>query len=555
MSESKIQNVTTPVTRRTIIAGAGAAAAGLATAKFAFAQDSTPVASPEATGEPMPLTPAIPPEVTEFANDWPVAQGDLAGTRNAVGATIDSTNVTTLGVAWEIPINAPSAFGAITSNPIVLGDTVYIIDNACNIQAVDRETGAVKWFNEYNVSTFGPNGLALAYGYLVGVLGDAATVITLRPETGEEVWRFQLANHNALGITMAPFVYDGYVIVSTEPGGNSKGTYEGGANGVVYALDLQTGLTLWTWDTVKDDLWGNFRVNSGGGLWYPPSVDTDTGVLYMGIGNAGPFSGTEEYPNASSRPGPNDYANNLVAIDPNAGKVLWNINIKPHDLFDLDNQQTPVLADVDMEGGTRKLVFSTGKHGVVIAVDRTVGAELWRVRVGKHQNDDLQEIPEGESVEVYPGILGGVESPLAYADGVLYICAFNWPTKYTATGFDLSGGLDYSFATANVIALDAATGDYLWEIETPTGIAGPGPTLANDVLFTGGLDGILRAYSTADGTLLWSTQMTGGLNAPFAVAGDLLIVPVGTFVTPSTDTQGEPPAYEAKVVAFKLGAA
>lgn len=548
------ESFTNALSRRAVVGGAGAAIAGIAATKLTFAQDSTPVALPEPAASPTALGPAIPPEVTQYANDWPVAQGDLAATRNAIGGTIDSSNVTSLTVAWELPIDAPSAFGAITSNPVVQGDTVYIIDNNANIQAVDKATGTVKWKQEYGVSTFGPNGVAIAYGYLIGVLGDTATVVALKPDTGEEIWRFQLANHNALGITMAPFVYDNYIIVSTEPGGNSKGTYEGGANGVVYALDVATGITLWTWDTVKDDLWGNFRVNSGGGLWYPPSVDTDTGVLYMGIGNAAPFPGTKEHPNATSRPGPNDYANNLVALDPNAGRLLWNINIKPHDLFDLDNQQTPVLADVEKDGVTRKLVFSSGKHGIVIGVDRESGYEIWRVPVGRHQNDTLLEIPDGESVQVFPGVLGGVESPMAYADGVLYVIAFNFPTTWTSVDLDFTSIGNFADATANILAMDALTGDIIWDVETPTGITGPGPTLSKDVLFTAGLDGILRAYKTTDGSLLWSYQLEAGVNAPFAVAGDTLIVPAGSFITPSADTQGEPPAIAAKVTAFKLGA-
>lgn len=79
-------------------------------------------------------------------------------------------------------------------------------------------------------------------------------------DTGKEVWRYRLANHDALGITMAPLIYDNYVIVSTESGGNSRATYEGGAAGIVYFLDLAISRMLWTFDTTKDQLWGNFLV-------------------------------------------------------------------------------------------------------------------------------------------------------------------------------------------------------------------------------------------------------------------------------------------------------
>jgi outer membrane protein assembly factor BamB len=288
------------ISRRTLIASAGAGATAMAFGGLAAltrgdsvtAQDEAtpsaeevaeapqPPASPEAT--PTVDLPAVPPEAAQFANDWPLAQGNYAATRLAGSSPIDSTTVGHLGVAWRLPLDATSAFGAMTGNPIVVGDTVFIIDMLGNVQSLDRATGTVKWRNDYGVPTYGPNGVAIGYGHLVSVLGDTAEVLCLQADTGQEVWRFQLTNHGALGITMAPLIYDGVVYVSTEPGGNTKGNYEGGASGVVYAMDLLTGITLWTWNTSKGELFGNFVVNSGGGLWYPPSVDEATGILLPG---------------------------------------------------------------------------------------------------------------------------------------------------------------------------------------------------------------------------------------------------------------------------------
>jgi glucose dehydrogenase/plastocyanin len=550
------------ITRRKVLGSmATAVAAGLvspAIFRYVSAQDSE--ATPEAVSGEGVVTEAtaeaelaaIPPEIETYANDWPMAQANYAATRVSASSTIDSGTVGELGVAWSYALDAASGYGAITSNPIVVGDTVFLIDNVGNVHSLNRETGELNWRNDYNVSTIGPNGVAVGYGYLISVLGDTAEVLCLDQETGEEKWRFQLANHNALGITMAPFVYDGYVIVSTEPGGNTKGVYQGGAEGIVFCLDIQTGVTLWQWNTVEDDAWGNFRVNNGGGLWYPPSVDIETGVLYMGIGNPGPWYGAPEYPNASSRPGPNDYANCLVALDPNAGRVLWYINVKPHDLFDHDNQHTPVLADVPNGDSVVKMVFSAGKHGFVLGADRTSGIEVWKVPVGKHLNDTVSALGD-ELLEIYPGVQGGVQAPLAYKDGVVFATAMNASTKFSSTVFDYSS-FDLSTATGNVVAIDALTGQILWDVELPTGIAGPGPTIANDVLFIGGLDGILRAFNTADGSLVWSLQMPAGLNAPFAIANDLLLVPAGSFFLPSSDTTGPVTQPKPQLVALQIGA-
>lgn len=493
----------------------------------------------------------VPPEVTEHANDWPMAQGNLAATRAATRSPIDSGTVGRLGVAWKLPLDAVSAYGAITSNPIVVGDTVYIVDQMGNVQAIEREIGKVGWRRDYNVPTVGPNGVAIGHGLLISVLGDTAEVVALAAETGEEVWRHRLADRSGLGVTMAPLIHGGRVVVGTEPGGNTNFTYEGGAAGTVFSLDLHSGATLWQWNTTTDDLWGNPRVNSGGGVWYPPSVDED-GVLYLGVGNAAPFPGTEEFPNGSSRPGPNDYANCLVALDPDDGHVLWHINVKPHDLFDHDNQQTPVLATVSIEGKDTEVVFSSGKHGYVVAADQRTGTELWRTAVGEHENDLLQELP-ADYVRVAPGLFGGVESPMAYRDGVLYAAVLNLPTEYNHVGYNY-GSISLDAARGELVALDAATGDLIWSTNVPSGLFGAGPTIANDVVFIGALDGLVRGYSTADGSMLWSHQLDAGLNAPFAVAGEFLFVPAGAFLIPSADSAGLalPAQPTAALVALRL---
>lgn len=224
---------------------------------------------------------------------------------------------------------------------------------------------------------------------------------------------------------MAPIVYDNTVYISTVPG-NAQGFYVGGGRGIFYALDVHSGAIRWSWDTTTDNLWGNVKVNSGGGLWYPPSVD-DSGNLYFGTGNAAPWPGNEDFPSGSSRPGDNNYASSMVSLDPKTGSLRWYINAKPHDLFDLDFQNTPVLASVLVNGADTTVVFGSGKTGTIIAAVAESGEQLWMAAVGKHQNDDLQEIPAGENVEVYPGSGGGIQTPIAYANGIVFAVSHNNP--------------------------------------------------------------------------------------------------------------------------------
>ena len=160
----------------------------------------------------------------------------------------------------------------------------------------------------------GPNGVAVAYGYVYAATGDTSVAFALDAKTGKEVWAAKLSNNNFECIDMAPTVYNNTVYISTNPNNVTYGNYRGGARGILWALDAATGVTLWSFDTSTDNLWGNPRINSGAGLWYPPSVD-EQGNLYFGTGNPGPYPGNAQYPNGTSRPGPNDYADSMVSLD------------------------------------------------------------------------------------------------------------------------------------------------------------------------------------------------------------------------------------------------
>jgi glucose dehydrogenase len=548
----------------------GATAATLASAPFgpqvARAQETgTPESEPESEGtgveqspspaaEPPPL-PTIPPELTERETNWAMQGQNLAHHRVARGSGISSETVGTLGLAWSVPIQNVAAYGSMVACPIVVGTTIYLQDAMSNVFAFDLETGEEHWSLIYDqhVPSGGPNGVAVAYGMVYFGVGGYGDVVAVNAETGAEVWTVNIGGPRREGIDMAPAVYDGVVYFSTIPG-NPEGFYQGGQRGVLHALSATTGEVLWYFDTTTDNLWGNPVVNSGGGLWHPPSFD-ENGMLYAGTGNAGPFPGTEEFPNATSRPGDNDYCNSLISIDPATGGLRWYINVKPFDLFDLDNQLSPILTTATIGGEERNIVISSGKHGYVLAADRDTGEELWRTTVGKLQNNELTELPldPDEAVEVFPGQVGGVETPMAYADGVVYVPVVNFPTWYYGAGLD-EARADWMSNTGELTAIDVATGEVVWNAEIAAALFA-GAAVVNDLIFTGGLDGVVRAFSTADGSQVWSAQTASGLNAPFAISGDYLLVPSGGFFIPSMDTLDPMAERVPAFHAYKLGAA
>jgi glucose dehydrogenase len=117
------------------------------------------------------------------------------------------------------------------------------------------------------------------------------------------------------------------------------------------ALDAATGKPKWTFNTVADGakLFGTPKVNSGGGLWYPPAVDSQ-GRVFISVANPAPLYGTTKFPNGSSRPGSNLYTDSLVALDGQTGKRLWSRQTVPHDLRDYDLQIPAILATVPVGG-------------------------------------------------------------------------------------------------------------------------------------------------------------------------------------------------------------
>src|SRR3954470_11087482 len=187
-----------------------------------------------------------PDELSSSSDEWPAPNQDL-GNRRVATSKIDSGNVDQLGVAWTVPIKGGGTFGNYASTPIVADGVVYSQDLTSNVKAIDFKTGQVKWTKNYNAPDVGPNGVALGYGKIYGATSDFA--FALDQDTGQEVWRSQKLTRNANeGIDMAPGVFDNTVYISTVPG-NSKSFYKGNGQGVLWALDADTGKSRWKFDT------------------------------------------------------------------------------------------------------------------------------------------------------------------------------------------------------------------------------------------------------------------------------------------------------------------
>jgi alcohol dehydrogenase (cytochrome c) len=413
-------------------------------------------------------------------------------------------------VRWRFRFTGKPGFsGSFASTPVADRDTVYVQDLSSNVFALDRDTGALRWQHRFRAVTDGPNGLALDGGQVYGATD--ADAFALSADTGDELWRRHLTSGREQFVDIAPVVWKGLVFLSTVG-------YAPFGRGTIYALDADTGVVRWKFDTIERP-WRYPLEAGGGGLWYPVSVDSD-GRLYAGNSNPSPWGGTPERPNGAAYPGPVRYTDSLLVLEARTGRLLWHDQVTPHDIRDYDFQATPILATLDGD----EIVIGAGKAGRVIAWDRGTRQRRWTALVGKHLND-LGPLPR-RRVTVCPGLLGGVETPMAFADGRLFVPVVDLCGWGSAVAQQKVTSVDPTRGRGRLVALDAATGSTLWERRLPSPNFGCA-TVANDVAFTSTFDGTVYGLDVRDGSILWRTRMRAGVNACPAIAGDLLLVGAG----------------------------
>ncbi|MBI4324680.1 MAG: PQQ-binding-like beta-propeller repeat protein [Chloroflexi bacterium] len=474
-----------------------------------------------------------PPEVASNAHQWPLPHRDYASTRAAFDAGISSRNVGRLALAWSRPItgSAPRQWGIAACGPLILNDLVYFQNLQSDMQAVELATGALKWERRFNQGTLGPNGVAVGWGKVYGEVGSSS-YSALDLETGVPVWSIRPGSARNEKMLVPPIPYDGALYLGTD--GNTAGV-----TGRIYAFDPETKAELWSFaDDESGNAWGNRGINFGAGLWMPLTVDIERDLIYAGVGNVYPYPGIPGYPNASHRPGPNLYSNSMLALDRRTGELKWFNQVAPHDLFDHDFHISPVLATVRIGGADRDIVIGAGKMGRVIAFDRDTGEKLWDTSVGRHLNDDLTELPAGETL-VIPGGFGGVVTPIAYAEGVVFAPVANRGDRFTPTEL-LTQATGVPPLDGELTALDAANGEVLWNAHFDSMALG-GATVVNDLVFTATFDGMIYALDRRTGEERWKYQAPGGINAWPAVAGDTIVWPVGFGSSPKLIALRVPP--------------
>ena len=450
------------------------------------------------------------------------------------GGPIEAANVANLALAWRHPLTGDGPLGAHWSTPVVVSGVVYSQDTSADVQAIDLEKGQILWETPYGSPVEGPNGIVVTGGRVYGA--TATHAFALDQTTGKEVWSVKLTRNETEEISMTPGYERGMVYFSTVPAPSKTGGV-----GILWALDAKTGEKIWHFDTVPRSLWGDAKLNFGGGLSESPAFDGE-GSMYLGINSPGPVAGTKQHPWGTSRPGPNLYTNSVMKLDARTGKLEWYYQLTPHALCDWDLQGPPIL----VKSGGRNVVIAGGRAGIVIALDRESGELIWKRPVGIHNGHDADGVQAMKGnysglktpLTVYPGSEGGIASPSSTDGEKVYVPVVNQPTTLIAQRIAAEG----KRGSGELAALDVDTGTVSWRRPFTAPVYGA-TTVVNDLVLASSIDGFVYALDSETGEIIWQARLPTGIVAGLAVSGDTVLAPAGA----------DRNTGRASMVAFKLG--
>lgn len=298
---------------------------------------------------------------------------------------INKENVKDLRLAWAWGMTPG---GRTQETPLVHDGIIYIQNSTHLIQALDAATGDLIWEYQYELpDAVDPNGerSKAIYGDNLIIATRDAHLIALNAKTGELVWDKQVANYeHGFAFSSGPIVADGVVVQGAT--GCSK-AQPGGC--FFTGHDADTGEELWRvhtiarGDTPEGNSWNGLPLEArhGASAWISGSYDPEQNLIFAGVGQPYPWiaeiSGL--LPKSSDPNVTNDalYTNSTLAIDPKTGELKWYYQYLPNDSLDLDYVYERMLIDLPVEGTERKMVVTSGKIGIIEALDRTTGEWLW----------------------------------------------------------------------------------------------------------------------------------------------------------------------------------
>jgi len=459
-----------------------------------------PPPPPQPQPAPIPVSPPSPCSAGGFsvAGDpsWSGWGADINNSRFQPGgkAGLKPEDVPKLKLKWAFGYPGASAtYG----QPTVAGGRLFVGSEDGTVYSLDARTGCTYW--TYKAETTVKTAVSMDSAGHTAFFGDTnGNVYAVLLQNGHLLWKVHSDPHPAARITGSPVYYHDHLYVPVSSG------EEGAAmdpkypcctfRGSVVALDAESGNTIWKGYTIPEPAKLTGRRSSAGvrlsgpsgaAVWSSPTLDLKAHAIYVATGNA--------YSDPDSR-----FSDAVIAFDMNSGKMLWSKQFTPNDRWNIaciapDRANCPRGPGRDFDFGSppilrslpngHRLLLAAQKSGVVYALDPDHhGKVVWQVRIGRG------------------GPLGGIQWGGGTDDGVAYYPLSDWDPS----GPDGGGGM---------FALDLATGRRTWfsPAAKVACAAQPGcsaaqmapPTVIPGVVFSGSLDGHLRAYDVHSGAVIW----------------------------------------------------
>lgn len=478
--------------------------------------------------------------------NWLTYNGDYTGRRFTSLNQITPENVNQLRAQWVFHIPKSSELEV---TPVVV-DGIMFVTAANDAYALDARTGRQIWRHTMPVTEGLIDDASQHHNRGVAVVNsdvfmetDNAHLVCLDARSGHLIWDIPYAEGNRnYGATSAPLVVKDKVLVGTSGG-------DDGVRGFVSAFDVNTGKLAWKFWTIPapgepgSESWpGNLYLRGGGTTWMPGTYDPELNTIYWGTSNPSPdFEG-------EVRPGDDLYTDCVLALDPDTGKLKWYFQFTPHDLFDYDATETPVLVDADYKGEPSKLLVEANRNGFVYVLDRTNGKFLsaqpfvkklnWATGIdanGRPIRTDVK--PTAEGMLVCPGFEGATNwySPAYNPEThLLYFLAVEDCATYLLKHQDFeegktfySTGVQHPHAQRGekiLIAYDPLNDKFAWRYpQIGMGHSSGGAmTTAGGLVFFGNDAESFEAVDARTGATLWHFQTGQNMHASpmsFAVNG------------------------------------
>jgi alcohol dehydrogenase (cytochrome c) len=462
--------------------------------------------------------------------DWVTYNGDAGGNRFTPLKQIAKSNVRHVVPRWVF--NMPNA-SRLEVTPVVANGVMYVTNgNECF--ALDAGSGRPIWHFQRlrtrgligNAASGINRGVALANDKVLFVTDDAH-LLALNRSNGDVLWDTQLADwHQNYNATSAPLVV-GNLIITGSAGG------EEGVRGFIAAFD-QSGKEVWRFWTVPapgepgSQTWTGKGIEHGGAVaWLTGVYDAETDTIFWPTGNPG-----NDY-NGDDRGGDNLYSDCILALDPKTGKLKWYYQTTPHDVWDWDASETPLVIDAPWKGHPRKLLAQGNRNGYFYVLDRTTGELLlakpfakeltWASGIaadGRPIKTPGQE-PSVTGTRVCPAQSGATNwyAPSYSPDtGLFYMqtnekCSIYYKKSYAFEyGRAFLGGTQRIDSTPKPVrilrALDLQSGTVQWETPQVGASTSAGGTLATatGLVFFGDDSGALAAADASTGKTLWTFE-------------------------------------------------